>query len=136
MHQKTAFIQKLEAASCAAFRQYAEQFIAYALGGDPANAVCFFPDSSQSFRLNRKLQSRGEADRTQHAQVVFLESSPRITDRADRAVSKVNSSVHKVQDLLRNRVLHQPIDGEITAARVKRRIGLETDLARMSPVAV
>ena len=69
-------------------------------------------------RLDRELQVAGKPNTAQQAELVLGEAVPGLADAANQVAVNVRAPAHKVEDLIRERVQKQAVDGKIAALRI------------------
>ncbi len=76
-----------------------------------------------------------EPDRSEHSQLVFVESGSRIADRPQDSRFKVGASADEIDDLLFRGIVEQTVDGEIASLGIGGRSG-KLNTVRPSPVGI
>ena len=65
----------------------------------------------------------GKAYCPQYPQIVFVETTNRISDCAENAALKIVNTVVEIQQFIRFKVIHHGVDGEIPSLGIKGKIG-------------
>src|SRR5580658_10464925 len=134
--QQSAFVEQKKGLACMALDQHPGELIANALLRYLINLRGRLLNRLKSSRLDGVSETRGEADSTQHPELVFGEPSVRIADGSDDSGFEILASANEIQNLVRDRIEQQAVDGEIAAFDIFSRILAETNLVGMTSVAV
>jgi hypothetical protein len=105
------------------FQQHAVELLLDALGADAGQLRRGDADGGGGARLNGVAEHGREAHGAQQAQVVFGEAGGRISDGAQDARGQIGLAAHMVHHLVGDRIIEQPVDGEIAALRILLRGG-------------
>ena len=91
-------VEELEAAAGAAFGEDAGELVADALGGDYGDVGGMALDGAGGAGLDREVETSGEADGAEHAQLVFGEAEVGVADGADEVVGEVGLAVDEIEE--------------------------------------
>src|SRR5262245_62058836 len=75
-------------------------------------------DGDTNRRIDGEAEPRGERDRPEHADRVFLKPDERVADRAHDAGAQIVEAADVIDDRKRRDVVEQRVDGEIAAEGV------------------
>ena len=138
--EQPGLVEELKGAAGMAFSEHARQLGLDALAGDLSDFSGVRADGGEGLGLECKLKPGGEADGTQHAQLVLSEAKVRRAGGADDAGVEVLAAVDEVEDgggrrvdLAGGMVFQQPgveehaVDGEVAAKDVFARVSGEAD---------
>lgn len=127
-----------------AFGEDFGQLLANAFRRNLVDMASLRADGLKRARLDRKLQSRREPHRAQHAELVFFETLRGIADGAQKSCLQVISAAYKVQNaifeavagFICQRIQQQAVDGEVPAENVFARIGRKAHRIGAAAIAV
>jgi hypothetical protein len=90
-------IEQFKSATGVAFSQHQGEFVADALAADLADPGGGVADGDEGARFDFEVEARGEADGSQHAQLVFGEAQGGIPDRAENLSGEIVAAADEVE---------------------------------------
>ena len=99
-------------------RKQLDEFVTNPFGADELDFRRERFDGGEGLRLDFKIQLRGKPHRAQQAQMVFGKALLRRADGADDFRAQILFAADPVVKFFGNRIVKQPVDGEITALRI------------------
>ncbi len=131
-------MQQLEAAFGRSFAEDQSNLLADALPRDAVDLGRCPPDDAPRAGVDREVEARGDADRAQHAELVFLEAGRGVSDRAYDAARQVVAAADVVDDPIFDGIEEHTVDREIAPGRVLARVaeGHRDRMARIEVDAV
>src|SRR5260370_27604875 len=115
-----------------AFGEHLGQFFAHALAGDLVNFRRYFLDRRRRCSIDLVIESCSKAHSSKHAQLVFFKTTVGVADGADDSGFQIVLPAYEIQNLVRGRIEHHAVDGEIAAGAVFAGGFLDTDLVSMT----
>ena len=100
--------------------------VADAFAGDLRDSRGELADGAFGFRFDGEVETGGEADGAEHAQLVFFKAAMGLADGADDAVAEIVFAADVVEDgggeiaglAMEDGVEHHAVDGEVAAEDV------------------
>ena len=128
-------VEELEAAAGSAFGEDAGEFVADSLGGDVVDGGGLGGDGGGGGGIDLEVEAGGEADRAEHAELVFGEAEGGVADGSDDSGGEVFAAVDVVEGcgggivglVEEDGVEEHAVDGEVAAEDVLFRRGGEAD---------
>ena len=134
--EQTKLVKEFKSAASGTFGKKFGEFFANALSRDNVNFACVFANGREGCGVDGITKARGEADSTEHAELIFHEAARGLPDRADDSSGKVGTATDKIEDIAGVVVHEETVDGEVAALHVFFcRLGID-DLVGMAAVGV
>src|SRR5690242_2295210 len=93
-------------------------------------------DGREGVRIDRVSKARREADRSQHAQLVFRKAPLGIANRANYMSLEILATADEIQDFIVDGIEQKAVDGEVAPLDVFLRRLAEANFVRMAAIAV
>src|SRR3989304_1371658 len=112
--QEAGLIEELKPPSRFAFGQDTGYFVADPFPGNLRDSRGLLLDSPKSSLFDGKPEAGGKTHGGRHPEAVLAKALSGISDGPDQPPAQVFPSADEINDLVRNRIVHHSIDGEIT----------------------
>ena len=134
--EQTRFVQQQKCAARMPFSQHSREFVADPLTGNRVNLSRLLLDRFESCRLDLVVKAGREADRSQHAELVFGKAMFGFTNGSDDSGFQILLPTDVVKDLVGQGIEQQAVDSEITAKHIFPRIFAKAHFVGMAAIAV
>src|SRR6185312_15324479 len=118
LFEEAEAVEEFEGAAGAALGQHAGEFVADAFEADLMDLVGAAADGGFGAGLDFKIKAGGEADGSEHTELVFVEALGGVSDGANDVGVEIGASLDVIENLAGLRIEEHSVDGEVAAEDV------------------